>query len=220
MNQLLRRLERVETDLLAERHARVDDLALLVDLVSSGGAASTSGSPASRRASRSRSAARPCTASASTGQGRLLPTSRPARSPPEIPAEALRAAAEHEHEPAAEARLAAHFDAAAERHGELARNRETESRARRRARPERAEDPFALLGGDPGPLSATTTETLSPSIATDSSTRPPSGVQRNAFESRFEMICSTRSPSVTITGPRGRRGGSPSRGAARPQRTR
>jgi hypothetical protein len=36
MNQLLRRLERVETDLLAERHARVDDLALLVDLVSSG----------------------------------------------------------------------------------------------------------------------------------------------------------------------------------------
>jgi hypothetical protein len=36
MNQLLRRLERVEGDLLAERHARVDDLALLVDLVSSG----------------------------------------------------------------------------------------------------------------------------------------------------------------------------------------
>jgi hypothetical protein len=36
MNQLLRRLERVEGDLLAERHARVDDLALLVDLVASG----------------------------------------------------------------------------------------------------------------------------------------------------------------------------------------
>ena len=36
MNQLIRRLERVEGDLLAERHARVDDLALLVDLVSSG----------------------------------------------------------------------------------------------------------------------------------------------------------------------------------------
>src|SRR6478609_9568498 len=36
MNQVLRRLERVEGDLLAERHARVDDLALLVDLVSSG----------------------------------------------------------------------------------------------------------------------------------------------------------------------------------------
>src|SRR6266851_5772389 len=36
MNQLIRRLERVEGDLLTERHARVDDLALLVDLVSSG----------------------------------------------------------------------------------------------------------------------------------------------------------------------------------------
>jgi hypothetical protein len=36
MNQLLRRLERVEGDSAAERHARVDDLALLVDLISSG----------------------------------------------------------------------------------------------------------------------------------------------------------------------------------------
>ena len=36
MNQLLRRLERVEGDLLSERHARVDDLALLVDLITSG----------------------------------------------------------------------------------------------------------------------------------------------------------------------------------------
>jgi hypothetical protein len=36
MNQVIRRLERVEGDLLAERNARVDDLALLVDLVASG----------------------------------------------------------------------------------------------------------------------------------------------------------------------------------------
>jgi hypothetical protein len=36
MNQTIRRLERLEGDLLAERHARVDDLALLVDLVTSG----------------------------------------------------------------------------------------------------------------------------------------------------------------------------------------
>ncbi len=34
-NQTIRRLERLETDLLAERHARVDDLALLVDLITS-----------------------------------------------------------------------------------------------------------------------------------------------------------------------------------------
>jgi hypothetical protein len=36
MNQLLRRLERLEGDSAAERHARVDDLALLVELISSG----------------------------------------------------------------------------------------------------------------------------------------------------------------------------------------
>ena len=36
LNQAIRRLERLEGDILAERHARVDDLALLVDLVSSG----------------------------------------------------------------------------------------------------------------------------------------------------------------------------------------
>jgi hypothetical protein len=35
-NQTIRRLERIEGDNLAERHARVDDLALLVDLVTSG----------------------------------------------------------------------------------------------------------------------------------------------------------------------------------------
>ena len=32
-NQMIRRLERMETDLAAERHARVDDLAVLVDLI-------------------------------------------------------------------------------------------------------------------------------------------------------------------------------------------
>jgi hypothetical protein len=36
LNQVIRRLERLETDLLTERNARVDDLALLVDLISSG----------------------------------------------------------------------------------------------------------------------------------------------------------------------------------------
>jgi hypothetical protein len=36
MNQVIRRLERLEGDLLVDRNARVDDLALLVDLVSSG----------------------------------------------------------------------------------------------------------------------------------------------------------------------------------------
>lgn len=36
LNQAIRRLERLEGDLVAERHARIDDLALLVELVSSG----------------------------------------------------------------------------------------------------------------------------------------------------------------------------------------
>jgi hypothetical protein len=36
MNQVIRRMERIEGDLLSERHARIDDLALLVDLVTSG----------------------------------------------------------------------------------------------------------------------------------------------------------------------------------------
>jgi hypothetical protein len=36
LNQALRRLERLEQELLAERSARIEDLAILVDLVSSG----------------------------------------------------------------------------------------------------------------------------------------------------------------------------------------
>jgi hypothetical protein len=36
MNQVVRRLERLEGDVLAERNARVDDLALLIDLITSG----------------------------------------------------------------------------------------------------------------------------------------------------------------------------------------
>jgi hypothetical protein len=36
MNQVIRRLERIEGDVLSERHARIDDLGLLVDLVASG----------------------------------------------------------------------------------------------------------------------------------------------------------------------------------------
>jgi hypothetical protein len=36
MNQLIRRVEGLEGDLLAERHARVDDLQVLVDLIAAG----------------------------------------------------------------------------------------------------------------------------------------------------------------------------------------
>jgi hypothetical protein len=33
LNQVIRRLERLETDFLAERHSRVDDLELIVDVI-------------------------------------------------------------------------------------------------------------------------------------------------------------------------------------------
>ena len=36
MNGVIRKLERIDGDLLADRNARVDDLSLLVDLISSG----------------------------------------------------------------------------------------------------------------------------------------------------------------------------------------
>src|SRR5581483_4424433 len=57
-------------------------------------------------------------------------------------------------------------------------------------------------GGMPGPLSEISTSTLPFATPTPSATRPPSGVQRSALESRLVMICSTRSPSVMITGGR------------------
>jgi len=36
LNNAIRRLERLEQELLAERHARIDDLALMVELISTG----------------------------------------------------------------------------------------------------------------------------------------------------------------------------------------
>jgi hypothetical protein len=62
-NQTIRRLERIETELLAERNSRVDDLGLLVDLIESAGAPSTSACAGSRSRC-TQPAARPSTASA------------------------------------------------------------------------------------------------------------------------------------------------------------
>ena len=52
----------------------------------------------------------------------------------------------------------------------------------------------------PGPLSAIATDTAPFSAESVTPIVPPSGVQRNAFDKRLTMICSTRSPSLTITG--------------------
>jgi hypothetical protein len=49
-------------------------------------------------------------------------------------------------------------------------------------------------------VSSTSTATAPFEAPSWSSIRPPSGVQRNAFERRFVMTWRTRSPSETITG--------------------
>ena len=49
-------------------------------------------------------------------------------------------------------------------------------------------------------MSSTDTLIVPFSCPRASTIRPPSGVARNAFESRLPTICSTRSPSETITG--------------------
>ena len=71
----------------------------------------------------------------------------------------------------------------------------------------------------PGPVSATETEIV-PLLVSTSSIRPPSGVQRNAFVSRFETIWRTRSPSVTITARAFSRSHSRCRAAGPPRRRR
>ena len=54
--------------------------------------------------------------------------------------------------------------------------------------------------GTPGPVSETLTATRPFARSRASDTRPPSGVQSNAFTSRLETICNTRSPSVASVG--------------------
>ena len=182
MNQVIRRLERVEGDLLAERHARVDDLALLVDLVT-------------LRLARRRAAPR-----AHRGARVTRPTIGAVVYRIDRQASSSSLSRQHELEAAPAPRLALELDAAAERDRELARDREAEPGAAAVARPERAEDAVALLRADPGAGVGDRDRDRAVLRRQLNSTRPPSGVQRNAFESRLTMICSTRSPSVMITG--------------------
>ena len=107
-------------------------------------------------------------------------------------------------ETAAFAGRSVELEAAAQRQRQLLRDREPEPRAASVARmvagEEGPEDALALVGPDPGPVSPTSTETVPLPDDSRRATRPPSGVHRNAFESKLEMICSTRSPSVRTTG--------------------
>ena len=179
-NQMIRRLERLETDLLIERHARVDDLAAprrpdhrqwkgineRLDRIER--AIDPRADVVPLRARRGRLIVlRPCR------QGQLE-----ARAPPDLGVEP---------------------DLAAERVRELARDREAEPGAAA-VRDERPEQALAILRRDPGPVSSTATHTVPFAWPSSSPILPPSGVARNAFASRLSTIWRTRSPSETITG--------------------
>ena len=103
--------------------------------------------------------------------------------------------------------------------------RRAPGRARRRGGAvEPLEDPLQVLGGTPGPVSATSSRAASPSSSTRSSTRPPGGVNFTAFVSRLSTTWPRRwaSPwtgptpaSCTSTvSPRRRAGGAPGLGRA------
>ena len=110
-NQVIRRLERIEGDILAERHARVDDLALLVDLIAAGWQSVDERLAKLEERLHAR-AARSSTASRNVRPG--LSSPRPAEtSTKRLPA----------------AGLAVELEPAAERESELARDREAETRA-------------------------------------------------------------------------------------------
>src|SRR4051794_10944687 len=128
-NGTIRRLERLEADLLAERHARVDDLALLVDLVTGGWRA------INERLDRIEAAVAP-----REGQLVELRAAEP-RCPP-----SARGKNQLEARPAAD--LALEVDPAAERRRELLRDREPESGAAAGRRHERAEEALLRLHGN------------------------------------------------------------------------
>ena len=184
-NQMIRRLERLESDLLAERNARVDDLALLVDLITAGGGRSNERLD---RIERALDAAR---------RGRL-----PHRGPP-TPAlgptragSAGRISSNRSPRPTLDSSSIRPPSAV-----ESSRAIVSPSPVPPPSRDERPEEPLLLvLARCPGPVSSTATWTVPFVWPSSSWIRPPSGVARKAFESRLPTIWSTRSPSETITG--------------------
>ena len=179
-NQMIRRLERLETDLLIERHARVDDLALLVDLITAQWKALNERLDRIEHAIDPQADVVPSCGAAETrrlrrGQEQLEARARGRGSEsssiePPSACESSRAIASPSPVPP--------------------------RRPRRTGRKSRSTWSAAI----PGPVSSTATWTVPFVCPSSSAIRPPSGVARNAFESRLSTICSTRSPSETITG--------------------
>ena len=174
MNQVIRRLERVEGDLLAERHARVDDLALLVDL------------DRERLERRRRSASRGSRNGSQPASGAVVYRIEDRQG--------LRSCRL--------ARAAARARSGCPRPGSLSSSIARRARARARSR-SRGRAPCRRRRRDqngrkirscssardprPGVRQRRRRPRRSPPTSS-SPMRPPSGVQRNAFASRFEMI--------------------------------
>ena len=185
-NQMVRRLERLETDLLAERHARVDDLALLVDLITGQWRAMNERLD---RIERTLDAARATVVPLAPRRHRA----RPAR------AAATRGSTSSNREPRPTSESSSIRPPSARR--ELPRDRRARARCRRASETNGRNSRSRSSGAMPGPgvldRDAGSCRSSAPS---SSAIRPPSGVARNAFESRLSTIWSTRSPSETITG--------------------
>ena len=142
---MIRRLERLEGDLLAERHARVDDLALLVDLISVGLAGrrttgSSASSAADERGARRRRAARSPHRDAALASGASGSTSRKRLPLPDLGLE---------------------LDPAAERDRELRRDRRGPSPVPRPSCDQNGRKIRSRSSGAiPGPVSSTATATV------------------------------------------------------------
>ena len=178
-NNAIRRLERIEPTLASERDARIDDLALLVELLTEGWRSMNARldrieaalEQPRRTSCRSAATSPRLTAAGSTSSNREpSPTSRLEVEPP------------------------------AERRRQLLRDREPEARAAADCETNGRNSRSRISGGMPGPVSSTATCTVPFRCASSSEIRPPSGVAWNAFESRLPTTWSTRSPSDVITG--------------------
>ncbi len=190
-NQTIRRLEHIQTDIEAERRARIEDLALLVDLVAAGWQG------VDRRLDRLERSLDRLERSLEDAPGRrALPARRPARAQ-DLLGHGQSVSSKREPRPGSETSDSSPPSASAS------------SRAIARPRPVPCEPSPEMngrkmrscsSGATPGPLSETVTETAPFAAVSPSPIRPPSGVQTNALSTRFVTIWRTRSPSVKSTG--------------------
>ena len=181
-NQMIRRLERLETDLLAERHARIDDLALLVDLITGQWRSMNERLDRIERECSSR-----------RRRGRRAPPGRLGLEPQR----AVRRAGSARSATLARPPSRARSGRRARR--QLARDRQAEPGSAV-AGDEGPEQALAQLDRDAGAVVGDRDADRAVRLCQLELDPPAVGRPRNAFESRLSTIWSTRSPSETITG--------------------